>query len=243
MTAPDPQRAARPRRRSSALTVFGVGLLVIGLSCLGYVGYQFFGTNVVSQQAYEQTTERLEREWAEPAPDDAPDADAPGTGDGVGTGDEPRTAGTRIQGDAIGLLRIPDLGADYVVPILSGTDDETLTRGVGWYESSVAPGEVGNFAVAGHRVTHGEPFRRLLELDPGAVVEVETREAVFTYVLLTAPRDLTVDDTETWVLEPDPIERTDRATREILTLTTCQDFFHSPDRSVAFAELVETRTK
>ncbi|RCK67964.1 class E sortase [Desertihabitans brevis] len=231
-----PRRAGRPARRqprNSALTVFGVGLLVIGLACLGYVGYQFFGTNIASQQAYEETTERLEREWAEAAPD-------------AGEDEEDQQGGTpavRIPGDAIGLLRIPDLGPDYVVPILTGTDVDTLTRGVGWYDSSVGPGELGNFAVAGHRVTHGEPFRHLLDLDEGAEIEVETRDAIYTYRLLTAPRDLTVNDTETWVLQPDPVNRSNEATREIMTLTTCQDFFHSPDRSVAFAELVETSNK
>ncbi|MVA75361.1 class E sortase [Auraticoccus sp. F435] len=209
--------------RNAALTVFGMGLLVIGLACLGWVGWQFFGTNIASERAYQEETAQLQQQWAEPAEE----------------GEEP----SRIKGDAIGLLRIPDLGPDYEVPILPGTDEETLTRGVGWYDSSVAPGEIGNFAVAGHRVTNGEPFRHLLDLDAGDVVEVETRDAVYTYELLGAPRDLTVADTDTWVLDPDPLNRSDDATEAIMTLTTCQDLFHSPDRSVAFAQLVGTENK
>ncbi len=223
-----PARRQRRDGRNTALTVFGTGLLLIGLACLGWVGWQFFGTNIASERAYEEQRAQLEQEWSEPRAEPVADG-----------GEE----GVRIPGDAIGLLRIPDFGADYVVPILAGTDEETLTRGVGWYDSAVEPGEVGNFSVAGHRVTHGEPFRRLLELDEGAVVEVETREAVFTYELISAPRDLTVLDTDTWVLSPDPIARSDEATEAIMTLTTCQDLFRSPDRSVAFAQLVGTENK
>ncbi|SDD59876.1 class E sortase [Auraticoccus monumenti] len=212
--------------RNTALTVFGVGLLVIGLACLGWVGWQFYGTNLASQQAYDEGRVQLQERWQEPRPEPGQDAEE-----------------VRIPGDAIGLLRIPAFGPDYEVPILAGTDPETLTRGVGWYESAVEPGEVGNFSVAGHRVTHGEPFRQLLELDAGDVVEVETRDAVFRYELIGAPRDLTVTDTDTWVLAPDPIERSDEASEPIMTLTTCQDLFRSPDRSVAFARLVETTNK
>lgn len=218
-------RDHRRRRRGGGntfLTVLGVGLLVVGLGCLGWVGWQFFGTNIASQQAYEQGGEQLRERWSAP---------------------EPKDEGARIPGDAIALVRIPDFGDDYEVPVLAGTDADTLSKGLGWYESAVDPGEVGNFAVAGHRVTHGEPFRRLLELDEGDVVEVETRDAVYRYEMIAAPRDLTVTDTDTWVLDPDPIERSDEATEAIMTLTTCQDLFRSPDRSVGFARLVETTNK
>lgn len=227
-------RRRHPDGRNTALTVFGVGLLVLGLACLGWVGWQFYGTNLASEQAYDEGRARLQQEWQEPRPGPAGD----GEGEQGELGEE-----VRIPGDAVGLLRIPAFGPDYEVPILAGTDPETLTRGVGWYESAVEPGEVGNFSVAGHRVTHGEPFRQLLDLDAGDVVEVETREAVFRYELVGAPRDLTVTDTDTWVLAPDPIERSDEATEPIMTLTTCQDLFRSPDRSVAFARLAETTNK
>ncbi|MDN8817655.1 sortase, partial [Staphylococcus aureus] len=73
------------------------------------------------------------------------------------------TAST-VPGDAIALLRVPAFGADFEVPILNGTDLSDLDRGVGHYTSTAAAGEVGNFALAGHRVTHGEPFAQLLTL-------------------------------------------------------------------------------
>ncbi|MFP5282231.1 MAG: sortase domain-bontaining protein [Actinomycetes bacterium] len=58
---------------------------------------------------------------------------------------------------------------------------------MGHYPSTAGPGQVGNFALAGHRITHGQPFARLLELDRGDKVVVETRDAVYTYVLERGP--------------------------------------------------------
>ena len=39
----------------------------------------------------------------------------------------------------------------------------------------------GNFAVAGHRNTHGEPFRYINKLKPGDPIVVETQDAYYTY--------------------------------------------------------------
>jgi sortase A len=102
---------------------------------------------------------------------------------------------------------------------------------------------VGNFAVAGHRITHGEPFANLLKLNTGDMIIVETRTRIFTYRVDSPPRNLTVEDTEGWVIEPVPGHPDRKPTDELITLTTCQDLFHSPDRSVGFGHLVATKTK
>lgn len=230
-----------PRRHPSPFTVIGILMLVVGLSCLGWVGYEYFGTNVVSAKAFEQEKDGLRAKWDSQSVGES-DSDA---------------AQVAIPGDAIGLLRIPAFGRDYEIPILSGTDLSILSRGVGHYPTTAAPGTVGNFAVAGHRVTHGEPFAKLLDLKKGDVVVVETREAVYTYTIEVAPRDLTVAATEICVLDPVPCHRSDSTdaetgsgstgdaepTEKVLTLTTCQDLFRSPDRSVGFAVLKKTEEK
>lgn len=225
-----PNTQAR-RRRVSVLTVVGTLLLVAGFGCLGWVAWQYFGTNITSEKAFQQETTQLRQVWEQP--------DEQQTGESA----DGELAATVIPGDAIALLRIPALGEDYEVPILSGTDLSILNRGVGHYTSTALPGEIGNFAVAGHRVTHGEPFKRLLELSKGDKVIVETRDKVYTYVLDDSPRNLTVKDTETWVLDPNPHEPGAEPTKAVMTLTTCQDVFRSPDRSVAFAQLAETSDK
>ena len=222
-------RAPSRRRRPSALTVVGLVLLLTGLSSLGWVGYQYLGTNLVSERAFDSGRQDLRQRW-EPAPPAPPRPSA---------SPEPDP----LPGDATALLRIPAFGADYEIPVLEGTDLDILAGGVGHYTGTAGPGEVGNFALAGHRVTHGQPFSRLLELDPGDEVVVETRTAVHTYVLDESPRALTVDDTATWVLDPVPGEPDREPTRALITLTTCQDLFRSPDRSVGFGHLQSTRNK
>lgn len=217
-------------RRRSGLTVVGIVLLLAGVASLGWVGYQYLGTNIVSRQAFDQESSGLRARWAsEPAAQAAPT--------------DPAEVTQAVPGEAIALLRIPAFGSDYEVPILAGTDLAILDRGVGHYTQTAAPGQIGNFAVAGHRVTHGQPFARLLELDPGDEIVVETREAIYTYVVDTAPRDLTVSDDETWVLDPVPGEPAATPTRPLITLTTCQDLFRSPDRSIAFGQLASTTNK
>lgn len=230
MSAPTTDPPRRTRRRPSVLGVLGLVMLLAGVGCLGWVGWQYFGTNVVSQRAFEQETSQLQQRWEkEPANRDDP------------------TLGnlkTRaVPGDAIALLRIPKFGPSYEVPILEGVELSVLARGVGHYPGSAMPGQIGNFAIAGHRVTHGQPFSRLLELDKGDQIVVETRSAVYTYVLDTAPRDLTVQDTAGWVIDPVPGKPAATPTQPLITLTTCQDLFHSPDRSIGFGHLQNTKNK
>ena len=216
---------ARARGRSP-LTLIGIGLLVAGLACLGWVGFQYVGTNVVSERTFQSETEQLRSRWQEqePVPKDKAQA-------------------SEVPGNAVALLRIPEFGDDFEVPILNGTDLSFLNKGVGHYTSTAGPGQIGNFAIAGHRVTHGQPFAKLLQLEQGDEVIVETRHAIYTYVMDDSPRGRTVDDSETWVLDPVPGKRDARPTEAMITLTTCQDLFRSPDRSVGFGHLQSTKNK
>ena len=209
------------------MTLLGIGLLVAGLVCLGWVAYQYFGTNVVSERAFDSEAEQLRANWNE---EDRSDP-------------EGKRQVSEVPGDAIALLRIPAFGTDYEIPILNGTDLSILSKGVGHYSSTAAPGQIGNFAIAGHRVTHGQPFARLLDLKQGDEIIVETRDAVYTYVLDDSPRQLTVKDTDTWVIDPVPGHPDAKPTQPLITLTTCQDLFQSSDRSIGFGHLASTQNK
>ena len=227
--APEPGARPPKRRRVSLLTAIGIVLLAAGLSCLGYVAYQYFGTNVVAERTFQTERDQIRSTWSEQRVTD-PQA-------------KKKRATTPIPGAAMGLLRIPAFGAKYEIPILDGTGLGVLSKGVGHYTSTAQPGQIGNFALAGHRVTHGEPFSRLLELDKGDQIIVETRDAVFTYVLDEPPKQLTVKETDTWVIDPVPGKPDVKPTQSLITLTTCQDLFHSPDRSVGFGHLESTQNK
>lgn len=230
---PDEAEPPRPRRRVSVVTVIGLVLILAGLGALGWVGYQYFGTNVVSEQQFTQGKQDLRETWDKPAPTKTKDSDD----------DSQDTLNAALPGDAIALLRVPSWGDDFEVPLLKGTDLGTLSKGVGVYSSSVAPGEIGNFAIAGHRITHGQPFSRLLELKPGDKIVVETRSNIYTYVMDNSPADLTVNDSASWVLDPVPGKPEAKPSKALITLTTCQDLFHSPDRSIGFGHLDSTVNK
>ncbi|MZD10083.1 class E sortase, partial [Streptomyces sp. SID5785] len=81
------------------------------------------------------------------------------------------------------VLGIPRLGLR--VPVAQGVSKaDVLNHGyAGHYPGTAQPGGAGNFALAGHRNTHGEPFRHINRLRRGDTLTVETKNAVFTYVV------------------------------------------------------------
>lgn len=219
-------RAAQGKRRWR-LTAVGVALLMVGLSCLGWVAYQYVGTNLIAEHTFRTEASRLRAQWIEDQKTDPQGLEQP----------------SKRSGDSIGLLRIPALGGAYEVPIVNGTELTVLGKGVGHYSSTAQAGQIGNFAIAGYRVTHGQPFARLHDLDSGDEIIVETRDATYTYVLDEPPRQLTVKDTDTWVIDPVPGKPELKPTQAMITLTTCPDLFHSTKRSVGFGHLIRTEPK
>lgn len=234
-----PRPPARPskrrKRKLTPLTAIGLVLLIAGLASLGWVGYQYFGTNVISEKAFDEERSELRQQWEDPATKKADVSDQ--------KRDKLEDGTSFVPGEAIALLRIPAFGAEYEIPILEGVDLDLLDRGVGHYPTTAMPGQIGNFAIAGHRVTHGQPFSRLLDLDKGDEVVVETRDAIYTYVIDQPARGLTVSDKDTWVIDPVPGKTDVAPTQALMTLTTCQDLFRSADRSIAFAHLDTTQNK
>ena len=216
----------------------GIGLVAAGLGLLGYVGWQMFGTNIVSERKQRDAVEALERQWAEEAPTEIEDE---GEGEPTGARAEPVRLGT-----ATALIRIPRFGDDYVMPVHEGVADDVLARGYGHFEDAAQAGEKGNYALAAHRVTHGEPLRDMPQLRPGDEVVVETRDAIYTYVLDTDPNDLVVTFEDIWVVDPEPenpdpggVQPADHP--RLITLTTCAELFHTDDRMIAFGHL-ESKT-
>jgi sortase A len=235
------------RRRPSILTITGLLLIAIGLSSLGWMGYQYFGTNGPAEDAARSEVSQLQTQWNHGEGFDVPNPSAtssstPGATSTASASQGPKYTQAELD-KAMAILTIPRFGADFRVPILVGTSDYALGRGVGWYEHTQLPGQIGNFAIAGHRITHGQPFARLLELQPGDKVIVETKSYIFTYQVDESPAKLTVKDVDTWVLDPVPGKTSVTPTQALITLTTCQDLFHSPDRSVGFGHLIDTQKK
>jgi sortase A len=210
----------------------GCGLVTTGLAMLAWVAWQLIGTNVVAHQRQERLVDQLQEEWRTPSAADG--GTSPAAAPGLG--------------EASALIRIPRFGDDYVMPVLEGVGDDELASGFGHFEDSADPGETGNYALAAHRITHGEPLRDMPDLRPGDEVLVETRDSLFTYALDTDPNDLVVDFEEIWVVEPAPVNpriggvQPSDADR-LITLTTCAELFHDDSRMVAFGHLVAERPR
>jgi sortase A len=224
-----------PRRRSRGAGFYvGLALVLAGLAILGYVGWQFFGTNIVSHRKQQQLVERTERAWRE---------EAPATGESDG---KPGASGSTVAlNGAEALVRIPRFGKDYVMPVQAGVSDDVLAEGFGHFENSADPGTRGNYALAAHRVTHGQPLHDMPELRPGDEVIVETRDASYTYELDTDPNDLVVTFRDVWVVDAEPVNPNPGGVQppddpRLITLTTCAELFHTDNRMIAFGHLVST---
>lgn len=213
---------ARPPKRPRTgpvrrlMIVLGVVMILTGLGFLAYCGWQYYGTNIVAKQKQADIKQDLAQDW-----------------------------GKGVDGDAIGLLRVPRFGAGYEAPIVKGFDDDALSSGVGWDPKSADPGEIGNFAIAGHRVTHGEPFAKFPELQKGDKVVVETRTQILTYKLRNSGTSIKVDFSVGWPLQrvPDPDAAGERPTSSVITLLTCSELFHTRNRNIVIGDLVKTQPK
>lgn len=157
------------------------------------------------------------------------------------SGDTPATTPERADppppGDAFAVLHIPRFGTDFARPVIEDTGLDVLERGVGHYVGTAMPGEIGNFAVAGHRTTYGKPFNRIHELRPGDLVVVETATAYSVYLVND---HAIVRPTQTDVLAAVPGEPGLEPTEGWLTMTSCHPMFSARERYVVHARLSET---
>jgi sortase A len=124
----------------------------------------------------------------------------------------------------LAVLRISKVHLE--APVLDGTDDLTLNRGVGHIVGTNSPGEDGNIGIAGHRDGF---FRVLKDVSPGDAIELVTPKRVVTYVVdqivLVGPDDVSV-------LQPQ--------SRPSLTLVTCYPFYFvgsAPQRYIVQASV------
>ncbi|MBG9444247.1 class D sortase [Cytobacillus firmus] len=131
-------------------------------------------------------------------------------------------------GEEIGELYIPKIKS--VLPIIHGTDEDELEKGVGHYAGSVMPGEKDNSVLSGHRDT---VFRRLGEVGEGDILEVTTKAGTYEY---RVNKVRIVDADDRTVIVPKP--------RAMLTVTTCYPFDFigdAPQRYILVAHLVSKR--
>jgi sortase A len=133
-----------------------------------------------------------------------------------------KLAATVGQGEGIGRLRIPAIGADLAM--VEGTDLGSLQEGPGHYSATKMPGEGGTVGVAGHRTTYGAPFREIDMLEEGDEIFMEMPYATVVY---------SVDDAR--VVAPTQVGIVRERERERLVLTACHPVYSAAERYAVFA--------
>ncbi|MFJ8491357.1 class E sortase [Streptomyces sp. NPDC094038] len=253
------ERRWRARRRR-ALWTGGELLVTVGVVLMLLVVHQLWWTNRVAKQGAARKVAALEREWGGGGAADG----SGGSGGGGGKGGS-GAAGSSASGGASGggrrqtsyttrvvasqayaVLVVPRLGLR--VPVAEGVSKpKVLNHGyVGHYPGTQQPGQAGNFALAGHRNTHGEPFRYLPRLRLRDPIEVETASATYTYVVDQILPQTSARDSGVVRPVPRSIVKPSYGYKEpgyYITLTTCTPEFTSRYRMVVWGKLVSMRPR
>ena len=224
--------AKRPRRRSGprlARVVAGELLVTTAVLTVMYVAWLMWWTDVQADQAQADVVASLP--WAggteRPAgvrPVKHTAADAP---------DLPEPA----ESTTFAVLYVPRWGFDYERPISQGVGKTRVLDplGIGHYPGTAMPGEIGNFAIAGHRVTYGKPFNGVADLIVGDPIIVQTDGSWYVYEVTSTE---VVDPSDTTVLEPVPGEPGVAPTQATITLTTCHPMFSAAERFIVHGTLM-----
>ena len=122
---------------------------------------------------------------------------------------------------------------------MQGTGLPQLALGPGHVPGTALPGQIGNFAVAAHRVTAGNPFYRLNDLRPGDKVMIETAAVTYTYQVTTT--ELVLPD-DTAVLDPVPGHPRQHPSEAMITLITCDPPWTGTHRIIVFGSLEARNT-
>ena len=197
-------------------------ILTLGVLLLLFAAWQLWWTDVVADRAQAQIVQTLERDFARGSA-----APAAGSDDDI-----PAAIG---RDGAFAVVRVPRFGDDFVRPVLEGTGRPVLALGVGHYVGTAGPGQVGNFALAGHRTTYGRPFHDVDRLVDGDRVVVETVGEVYVYEV-TAREIVRPSDVE--VIAPVPGGRSGTPTQALITLTSCHPKYSATQRFIVHGRLV-----
>jgi sortase A len=221
--------------RALRIVVGSVGELAVtlGILLVGFVVWQLWWTDVQSDHAQARAVTRLERDFAAPVGGGpAPDPSLPPA--------DPTVRPTVPLGDAFALIRVPRFGPEFVRPVREGTTRDILAEGVGHYVGSALPGEVGNFATAGHRTTYGKPYSDIDALRAGDLVVVETRAQYQVYAVTSSEIVL---PSAIEVIQPVPGQPGVPPVLAVMTLTSCNPRYSGAERYVVHAALSATYSR
>lgn len=220
------------RTWTHALGVVGELLITLGVLLGLFLVWQLWWTDVVGQR--EQAAAVVALGWATPVPDDAPRVAPQPDRDLAAAPVLPEPE----HGTTFAVLQVPRWGPDHAAPISQGTSKRDIldVLGLGHYEGTAMPGEIGNFAVAGHRTTYGAPLNRVAELVVGDPLVVRTEDHWYVYRVVTTQ---VVSPHQVEVIAPSPGAPGEIPTVASMTLTTCHPMYSARERYIVHAELVQ----
>lgn len=127
-----------------------------------------------------------------------------------------------------GILKINKI--KFNQPILKGATEKNLKTSVASVENTGKAGEVGNYAIAGHRTrSYGRNFNRLEEVELGDIVEVDSGDNQYKY---TVTEKLYVYPEDVWVLN------NNKEDKEI-TLITCHPMVNPTHRLIIKGKIID----
>lgn len=215
--------------------VVGELMVTVGVFLLAFVAWQLWWTDVEGDRAQAAIVEGLD--WV-PVPG-PPEASAPSAA--AAPAIEPRRdAAPAIAqpGHAVtfATLLVPRWGADYERPVSQGVDRAGVLDplGIGHYPDTAMPGDVGNFAISGHRTTYGKPFTLIADLVAGDPIVVRTADTWYVYRVTTTE---IVKPSDVDVIAPVPRQPGAAPTERMITLTTCHPMYSARERYIVYGTL------
>lgn len=168
-----------------------------------------------AQQQFEQLTELFNEESAAT---DVPVVSTPT--------DAPTTAPVAQKIASIATLKIDKI--KLKLPVVEGATQKNMKSATAHLKETTAIGEVGNAAIAGHRMrAKGRLFNRLGEVAVGDKIVVETKDQTYTY---TVYKVSIVEPTDVSVLNYNNKDK-------LLTLITCDPIVNPTHRLIIHAKM------
>ncbi|MEU6547303.1 class E sortase [Streptomyces sp. NPDC046859] len=214
--------------------------LTVGTVIVLFVVYVLFWTGVRADTVMDDQIDQLQEQWAQSAMRPSPGASrASGASGAPQVPAGPPTPAPYTADKPFAIMYIPRLGFTWNKPVLEGTATGTLKKGLGHYANTARLGQKGNFSVAGHRRTYGDPFKDFPRLRPGDAVVLTDGTSWFTYRIDKGPYKTVPSDIEVIA----PVPRKSGYTREgrYLTLTTCDPEWGHSHRLIVWAHLDSTQ--
>jgi sortase A len=196
----------------------------VGVVLLGIFGWKYWADNVLTSQTAQVDASTLDQTWKQDA-------------GSLTNSDVPYIVETPKPYAVFARVLVPRLGADWVRVVAEGTPTtQVLDKGrLGHYEGTSMPGQVGTFAVAGHRMTHGASFTDLDQMRKGDKVYVETVDGWYTYEF---QYEKVVYPSQKEAVAPVPFHPEAVPVERYMVMTTCTPKWTARQRIVAVATFV-----